>query len=140
MSYDKPDYTKPCGFLIGNEGNGLSDEIADLADNYIKIPMAGKVESLNAAISATLLMYECTEAKEGEGMRIWFKIFKDTHLLKEETIEDESTDTRTHKVFNALEEACLRFDLAKPIWSPKILRNLKKVEKPVLQRTALWKI
>ena len=46
-------------------------------------------------------------------MRIWFKIFKDTHLLKEETIEDESTDTRTHKVFNALEEACLRFDFAK---------------------------
>ena len=63
MSYDKPDYTKPCGFLIGNEGNGLSDEIADLADNYIKIPMAGKVESLNAAISATLLMYECSRQR-----------------------------------------------------------------------------
>ena len=45
-------------FLIGNEGNGLSDEIADLADTYIKIPMQGQVESLNAAISASLLMYE----------------------------------------------------------------------------------
>lgn len=66
MSYDKPDYTKPCGFLIGNEGNGLSDEIADLADNYIKIPMAGKVESLNAAISATLLMYECSRQRRRE--------------------------------------------------------------------------
>lgn len=64
--------------------------------------------------------------KEGEGMRIWFKIFKDTHLLKEETIEDESTDTRTHKVFNALEEACLRFDLAKPIWLPKNIAEFKK--------------
>lgn len=63
MSYDKPDYTNPCGFLIGNEGNGLSDEIADLADNYIKIPMTGKVESLNAAISATLLMYECSRQR-----------------------------------------------------------------------------
>jgi len=42
----------------GNEGNGLSDEIADLADTYIKIPMQGQVESLNAAISASLLMYE----------------------------------------------------------------------------------
>ena len=49
--------------MIGNEGNGLSDEIADLADNYIKIPMAGKVESLNAAISATLLMYECSRQR-----------------------------------------------------------------------------
>lgn len=57
-AYDEEDYTKACGFLIGNEGNGLSDEIANLADTYIKIPMEGHVESLNAAISATLLMYE----------------------------------------------------------------------------------
>lgn len=58
MSYDEPDYKKPSGFLIGNEGNGLSDEIAKMADTYIRIPMEGKVESLNAAIAATLLMYE----------------------------------------------------------------------------------
>lgn len=49
MSYDEPDYKKPSGFLIGNEGNGLSDEIAKMADTYIRIPMEGKVESLNAA-------------------------------------------------------------------------------------------
>jgi len=58
LSYDEPDYKKPTAFMIGNEGNGLSDEIADCADTYIKIPMQGQVESLNAAISATLLMYE----------------------------------------------------------------------------------
>ena len=57
-SYAEPDYTEPCGFLIGNEGNGLSDKIAEYADEYIRIPMEGKVESLNAAIAATLLMYE----------------------------------------------------------------------------------
>lgn len=57
-SYDLPDYTKPCGFLIGNEGNGLTDETAERADEYIRIPMEGEVESLNAAIAATLLMYE----------------------------------------------------------------------------------
>ena len=57
-SYDEQDYTKACGFLIGNEGNGLTDETADLADAYIRIPMEGQVESLNAAISATILMYE----------------------------------------------------------------------------------
>ena len=56
--YTEEDYTLGCAFLIGNEGNGLSDEIANQADTYIKIPMEGKVESLNAAISATLLMYE----------------------------------------------------------------------------------
>ena len=44
--------------LIGNEGNGLTDELADLADTYIRIPMYGKVESLNAAIASAVLMYE----------------------------------------------------------------------------------
>lgn len=45
-------------FLIGNEGNGLQKATADLADNYLKIPMEGQVESLNAAIAASLLIYE----------------------------------------------------------------------------------
>lgn len=52
------DYTKPTAFFIGNEGNGLSDEIADMADTYILIPMEGQLESLNAGVSAALLMYE----------------------------------------------------------------------------------
>ena len=45
-------------FLIGNEGNGLKDETAGLADEYIKIPMEGRVESLNAAVATSILMYE----------------------------------------------------------------------------------
>jgi hypothetical protein len=49
-------------------------------------------------------------------MRVWFKLWKDTRLLDTETIEDTTEDTRTHKIFHALEEACLRFDLGKPIW------------------------
>lgn len=61
--YDVPDYTAPCGFLIGNEGNGLSQEIADLADTYIRIPMEGQVESLNAAIASALLMYEANRQR-----------------------------------------------------------------------------
>ena len=61
--YDAFDYTEATGFLIGNEGNGLSDEVADAADSYIRIPMEGQVESLNAAISASLLMYECNRQR-----------------------------------------------------------------------------
>lgn len=45
-------------FLIGNEGNGLRRETAELADCRLRIPMEGQVESLNAAIAASLLMYE----------------------------------------------------------------------------------
>lgn len=55
--YDEISYGKSA-FLIGNEGNGLKEETADLADTYIKIPMEGKVESLNAAIATSILMYE----------------------------------------------------------------------------------
>ena len=68
MQYDEPDYTGATAFMIGNEGNGLSDEIADLADTYIKIPMCGQVESLNAAISASLLMYETNRQRRIRSM------------------------------------------------------------------------
>lgn len=55
----REDYTSPVAFLIGNEGNGLSDEVAQCADCYVKIPMEGQVESLNAAIAASVMLYEC---------------------------------------------------------------------------------
>ncbi|MDO4294336.1 MAG: RNA methyltransferase [Eubacteriales bacterium] len=57
-SYGQQDYRSGTGFLIGNEGNGLREETAALADTYIRIPMEGRVESLNAAVAAAVLMYE----------------------------------------------------------------------------------
>jgi len=56
--YTGRSFTGPTAFLIGNEGNGLSDELAEQADAYIKIPMEGKLESLNAAVATALLVYE----------------------------------------------------------------------------------
>ncbi len=56
--YDSFSFGKGTAFLIGNEGNGLKKQTADEADHYVKIPMEGQVESLNAAIAAALLMYE----------------------------------------------------------------------------------
>ncbi len=49
-------------------------------------------------------------------MKIWFKIYSDARLIKMETIENQEEDTRTHKIFAALEEACRRFDLGQPAW------------------------
>ena len=57
-SYKAEQFYKRRAILIGNEGNGLSDAITDKADILIKIPMKGKVESLNAAVAASLLMFE----------------------------------------------------------------------------------
>lgn len=61
--YDEPDYKGMCGFLIGNESKGLTEETAALADARIKIPMEGKVESLNAAAAAAVLMYEANRQR-----------------------------------------------------------------------------
>lgn len=56
--YDEFDYRKASAFLIGSEANGLTEETARQADVYLKIPMCGKLESLNAAMAAGILMYE----------------------------------------------------------------------------------
>ena len=56
--YDSFSFHEGTAFLIGNEGNGLKKETADMASAYLKIPMEGQVESLNAAIATALLMYE----------------------------------------------------------------------------------
>lgn len=63
--YDAMDYRKAAAFLIGSEGNGLTEETAALADIYLKIPMGGQLESLNAAMAAGILMYEVNRQRRG---------------------------------------------------------------------------
>ena len=61
--YDEADCRKPCAFLIGNEGNGLTDDAADAADGRVHIPMQGSIESLNAAMAAGILMFEAARQR-----------------------------------------------------------------------------
>ncbi len=61
--------------------------------------------------------------------RLWAKIIKDNHLLKDTVICDASEDTRTHKVFHAIEEACYEFDLGKPIWLDSTISEFKRHDK-----------
>lgn len=56
--YSRGVFTEDCALLIGNEARGLSAAVAEKADRRIKIPMEGKVESLNAAVATAILMYE----------------------------------------------------------------------------------
>lgn len=62
-------------------------------------------------------------------MRIWFKIIHDNHLLRDITITDDSEDTRTHKIFKALDEACYALDLSRPIWLDANVAEFKKVSR-----------
>ena len=50
-------FEKNLGLVIGNEGNGISKEIKDITNNKLSIPMSNGVESLNASVSAGILMY-----------------------------------------------------------------------------------
>jgi TrmH family RNA methyltransferase len=56
--------TLPCALMIGNEGAGLADEFLALADARIAIPTPGRVESLNAAVAGSLLLYEASRQRE----------------------------------------------------------------------------
>lgn len=58
--------------------------------------------------------------------RIWAKIFRDNHLLRDTVICNDTPDTRTHKVFAAIDEICYEFDLGKPIWLDSTVNEFKR--------------
>lgn len=62
--YEVESYAGKTGLLIGNEANGLTEEASACADKLIKIPMEGKVESLNAAVATAILLYEVYRNKK----------------------------------------------------------------------------
>lgn len=61
--------------------------------------------------------------------RLWGKIYKDNRLLKDTVILDGSADTRTHKIFHALDTICYDFDLSKPIWLDASVEEFKRHSK-----------
>ena len=61
--------------------------------------------------------------------RLWAKEWKDSRLIRDIVIDDPSDDTRTHKIFRALDEICYAFDLSKPIWLEKTIKEFKKHDK-----------
>ena len=58
--------------------------------------------------------------------RLWAKLFHDNRLIQDVVIRDDSDETRTHKVFNALHEVCLAFDLSEPIWLESNIQEFKR--------------
>lgn len=60
--YDQ-DLTGAIGIVIGNEGNGISQKVKKNCDFLVKIPMRGKVTSLNASVSAGIVVYEAVKQR-----------------------------------------------------------------------------
>ena len=61
--------------------------------------------------------------------RLWAKEFKNNHMLKDTVICDDSDDTRTHKIFNAINEICYQFNLGNPIWLDSNVRDFQRYDK-----------
>ena len=62
--YDKQDYTGDIAIVIGSEGFGMSKIVKDNCDFLIKIPMKGKITSLNASVSAGIVIYEALRHRD----------------------------------------------------------------------------
>lgn len=61
--YDKVKYPNKVALVIGNEANGISDNLMKNSDILVKIPIFGEVESLNASIASAIMMYKIKESK-----------------------------------------------------------------------------
>jgi TrmH family RNA methyltransferase len=66
ISYTRADLSGKTAIIVGNEGRGISKECLEKADITVKIPMYGSIDSLNAAVAAGIMMYECVRQKMGE--------------------------------------------------------------------------
>lgn len=58
--------------------------------------------------------------------RLWAKEFKNNRMLRDMVVCEEAEDTRTHKIFRALDEVCYAFDLSKPIWLDATIDEFKR--------------
>lgn len=63
VPYYEEDLSKGIALIIGNEGRGVSDAMIKMADVKVTLPMRGRIESLNAAVAAAILMYEAVRGK-----------------------------------------------------------------------------
>ena len=64
INYDKQNYQGPLGIVIGNEGKGISEKVRKNCDFLVKIPMKGRVNSLNAAVATGIIVYEAAKQRK----------------------------------------------------------------------------
>ena len=67
VEYRKIDYTPPVLLCLGGEQHGLSEELVEVCDTVVRIPMAGRADSLNLAVAAGVMLYEVSHRKRGTG-------------------------------------------------------------------------
>jgi tRNA (guanosine-2'-O-)-methyltransferase len=68
LHFREVDYTKPTVVVVGNELDGVSEEVAQVADFNVVIPMYGMAQSLNVSVATAVILYEAQRQREAKGM------------------------------------------------------------------------
>jgi 23S rRNA (guanosine2251-2'-O)-methyltransferase len=66
LDYDRADYRGPCAIVVGAEGEGLHRLVRERCDQLVRLPMLGKVESLNAGVAAAIVLYEALRQRRSQ--------------------------------------------------------------------------
>ena len=66
VAYDAVDWTQPSALIVGGEAHGAGKQAGALATGRVGIPMAGGAESLNAAMAATVILFEVARQRRGQ--------------------------------------------------------------------------
>jgi 23S rRNA (guanosine2251-2'-O)-methyltransferase len=64
IEYTEADYKGPLAIVIGSEGEGMRDMVRKECDFLVRIPMSGKVNSLNAAVAAGIVIFEAVKSRK----------------------------------------------------------------------------
>jgi len=62
--YTSVDFTLPTLLIFGSEGSGISNELLRESDKQVRIPLLGKIESLNVSVSAAVVLYEAVRQRQ----------------------------------------------------------------------------
>ena len=62
-------------------------------------------------------------------MKFWARLFKENRMIKDAVVIIDGSDTRTHKVFKAIEKICYDFDIGRPVWLDLNINDFKKYSK-----------
>ncbi len=62
-------------------------------------------------------------------LRLWGKLYRDNHIIRDTVYQEDSGDTRTHKIFRGLEQICYELDLGVPLWLDANIQEFQSHDK-----------
>jgi tRNA G18 (ribose-2'-O)-methylase SpoU len=65
LDYKALRYRFPAALVIGSEKRGLSEQLVEVTDFMVRIPMHGRCDSINAAVAASVLLFEMSSQRRG---------------------------------------------------------------------------